>query len=237
MAPPESAGQLLESGAAALGLTLLPDQLVLLERHLALIAAWSGRLRLTGARTPQQVVEVLALRTLPVLCYLPETGVIADLGSGAGVPGIAVAVTRPHARVVLVEASRGKAGFLEIVIRDLALANAEVLNVRAETLGRSPEHRERYDAVTARAVAPLRVLVEYALPLLRIGGVGVFPKGDSAVDEAAAAAAAVRLLGGAIEVRRAPSPAVSTTVVVIRKVAPTPPAYPRRPGVPSRRPL
>jgi len=233
---PESAGPVLEAGAAALGLTFPPGQLALLERHLALVAAWSGRLRLTAARAGAQAAEILVLRDLSVLRHLPETGMFADLGSGAGVPGIPIAVTHPRARVLLVEASRKRAGFLQIVLRDLALANAEVLNARAEALGRLPEHRGRYDAVTARAVAPLRVLVEYALPLLRLGGVALFPKGESAAAEVAAAAGALRLLGGAAEVRPAPSAAVSS-VIVVRKVAPTPAEYPRRPGTPSRRPL
>ncbi len=226
----------LESGATELGLTLTPSQIALLDRHLALIAEWSGRLRLTGVRTPHAAAEVLVLRTLPVLHFLPADGVILDLGSGAGVPGVAVAVTRPRARVVLVEPSQKRAGFLEIVLRDLQLANAEVVSARAETLGRTPEHRERYDAVTARALAPLRVLVEYALPLLRLGGVAVFSKGKGASGEVAAASAALRLLGGTAEVHPATTPRTSP-VVVIRKVGPTPSAYPRRPGVPGRRPL
>ncbi len=226
----------LESGASELGLTLTPTQIALLDRHLALIAEWSGRLRLTGVRTAQAAAEVLVLRTLPVLLYLPADGAILDLGSGAGVPGIAVAVTRSRARVVLVEPSRKRAGFLEIVLRDLQLANAEVVSARAETLGRAPEHRERYDAVTARALAPVRVLAEYALPLLRLGGVAVFSKGKGAPSEVAAASAALRTLGGTAEVHPAATSRTSP-VVVVRKIAPTPSAYPRRPGVPSRRPL
>ncbi len=232
----EAAGGLLESGAADIGLTLSPRQIALLERHLSLIAAWSGRLRLTGARTQREAAEVLVLRGLPLLHYVPDEGAIVDLGSGAGVPGVAVAVTRPRARVVLVEASRKKAGFLELVVRDLALSNVEVLHERAETLGRTPEHREQYDAVTARGVAPLRVLVEYALPLLRIGGVAVFLKGEGATDEIAAASNALGVLGGEAELHPEPSSRMSP-VVVVRKVAPTSPEYPRRPGSPDRRPL
>lgn len=231
-----AAREILASGAAELGLALSPRQLQLLERHLSLIAAWGGRLRLSGVRTPAEAAEVLVLRSLQVLRYLPTEGAIIDLGSGAGVPGIAVAVTRPRARVVLVEPSQRRAGFLEIVLRDLELRNAEVVSARAEALGRAPEHRERYDAVTARALAPVRVLVEYALPLLRIGGAAVFPKGRAAAGEVAAAARALRRLGGAAEVYPSASPRVSP-IVVVRKIAPTPPEYPRRAGVPARRPL
>ncbi len=219
-----------------LGLSLSAEQAARLAHHAALIAAWNPRLRLTAARTAREAAEGLVLPALAVLRYIPEEGAAVDVGSGAGVPGVPVAVLRPRLRVVLVEASRKKAGFLEIVVRELRLTNAAVLSARAEGLGRSPEHRERYDAATARAVAPLRVLVEYVLPLLRVGGVAALPKGTAAADETAAAAAALRLLGGEAEVHPLAWPQASA-VVLVRKVAPTPPGYPRRPGVPQRRPL
>ncbi len=230
------AGGILASGAAELGLPLSPQQISLLEHHLSLIAGWSGRLRLTGAGTPEAAAEVLVLQTLPMLRYLPAEGAIIDLGSGAGVPGVTVAVTRPRARVVLVEPSQKRAGFLEIVLRELRLGNAEVVGRRAEQLGRDPRHRGRYDAATARALASVRVLAEYALPLLRLEGVAVFPKGRSAGAEVQAAAAALRVLGGTAEVHPPESSRVSP-MVVVRKVAPTPEAYPRRPGASGRRPL
>jgi 16S rRNA (guanine527-N7)-methyltransferase len=116
------------------------------------------------------------------------------------------------------------------VLRELGLANADVLHARAEALGRSEAHRERHDAATARGVASLAVLAELALPLIKVGGLAVFPKGPRAQEEDAAAAAAVRLLGGVADVR-------AFQMIVVRKVAPTPLAYPRRPGVPARRPL
>lgn len=233
---PRAIGRVLESGAAALGLALSCDQAARLEQYLSLVAAWNARLGLTAARTAQEVAEVLILRTLAVLPYLPGGGRVADLGSGAGVPGVPVAVMRPALRVVLVEASRRKAGFLGVALRELRLENAEVANARAEALGRDPEHRGRYDAVLARALAPLRVLAEYALPLLKVGGVAVLPKGARAAAEVAAAARALRVLGGEAEVRPALSPHTSP-VVLVRKTAPTPDAYPRRPGIPERRPL
>jgi len=232
----ESLGRMLASGAAEVGVGLSPGQARLLEHYAALITVWNRRLRLTGVRSAEDAVRVLILGALDILRFLPAQGVILDLGSGAGVPGIPIAALRPSAQVVLLEASRKKAAFLELASRELGLANVTVLNARAETLGRDPDHREHYDAVTARALAPLRVLVEYALPLLRMGGVAVFPKGVKAAAEVAAAAKALTILGGQAETRGSLSRNSSPSVVV-RKIAPTPPEFSRRPGVPPRRPL
>jgi 16S rRNA (guanine527-N7)-methyltransferase len=232
----ESLGQILASGAAEIGVAVSPAQVHLLERHAALITMWNRRLRLTGARTAEDVARILILGALEILRFLPSAGSVLDLGSGAGIPGIPMAVMRAGVWIVLVEASRRKAAFLELAVRDLGLANVAVLNARAEEVGRDPDHRERYDAVTARALAPLRVLVEYALPLLRVGGVAVFPKGAGAADEVAAAADVLRILGGRAETEP-PSRPQGSPVVVIRKTAPTPPEFPRRPGIPVRRPV
>ena len=231
------ASPLLDAGAAGSGSAISGAQDLLLQRYLALVTQWSTRLRLTGVRTPAERARVLIQETLAVLPCLPIRGMLIDLGSGAGVPGIPLAVVRPEVHVVLVEASRSKAGFLQVAVRELALENAEVVHGRAEALGHDPRHRERYDVVTARALAPLRVLVEYALPLLTIGGVGVFPKGRAAAEEVSAASRALRLLGGEADVRMVASDHEQSPVIVVRKVAPTPSEYPRRPGVPSRRPL
>lgn len=231
-----SARRIMESGAAAVGLGLSSHELACLERYLDLIADWSGRLRLTGVQTREDAARVLVADGLDVLSVLPVAGAIADLGSGAGIPGILIALLRPRARVVLVEASRKKAGFLGIAVRELGLANAEVACARAEQLARDPAHRDHYDAVTARAVADLRVLAEYALPLLRVGGIAVFPKGASVSREVAAAAHAFAVLGGVAAVQTVGS-SRSSSIVVVHKTAATPAEYPRRPGVAERRPV
>lgn len=226
---------MIPAAAGRLGLTLSPAQQALLGRYLALVAEWRPRVRLTGAEAAE-AAAVLVIGALCVVPFVPESGRLADIGSGAGVPGLPVAVLRPGLRVVLADAARKKAGFLEIAVRDLGLTNVEVLQARAEDLGRDPGHRERYDAVTARALAPVRVLAEYALPLLRVGGDAVLPKGRGAEDEVRAAARALRILGGEAAVH-APRTEFCSPVVVLRKTAPTPAAYPRRAGTPQRRPL
>jgi 16S rRNA (guanine527-N7)-methyltransferase len=209
---------------------LSPPQRAALAHYVQLVLSWRDRLNLTGLTTEDDAARVLVGEALDCLPHLPERGVIVDVGSGSGTPGVPIGVARPGVRVVLLEASRKKAGFLEVVLRELGLRNADVVCARAESLGRSPAHRERYDAATARAVAPLPLLAELVLPLVKVGGVAVLPSGPAASEALRGAAGAVRLLGGAGEVR-------PRGMIVVRKVAATPPAYPRRPGVPARRPL
>ena len=223
-------GPIFQSGGAAAGVALSPHQCALLERYVGLVLSWRGRVNLTGVETQEDAARVLVVDALACVPYLADRGTVVDLGSGSGTPGIPIAVVCPEVRMLLVEASRKRAGFLGIVLRNLGLANVDVVHARAEVLGRTPAHRERHDAVTARAVASLPVLAELALPLIRVGGLAVFPKGSHAEEEAAAAAGVLALLGGAADVRR-------SGMIVVRKVAPTPSLYPRRPGVPARRPL
>jgi len=225
-----SVGPILQDGGAALGIDLAPPQYALLERYVGLVVSWRDRLNLTGVRTEAEAARVLVVDALACLPYLPDRGTVVDLGSGSGTPGVPIAVARPAVRVLLVEASRKKAGFLGVVLRALGLGNADVVHARAEALGRMPAHRERYDAATARAVASLPVLAELALPLVRVGGLAVFLKGPHGEGEMSAAAGVVQLLGGVAEAR-------ALGMIVVRKVAPTPPPYPRRPGLPGRRPL
>jgi len=213
-----------------LDFALSESQWSLLARYVQLVLSWRSRLNLTGPASAADAAKVLVLEALACVWYLPDAGTIVDVGSGAGTPGVPVAVARPAARVLLVEASQKKAGFLGVVLRELGLSNANVLHARAETLGRDPAHRERYDAAVARAVATLPVIAELVLPLVRIGGVAVLPRGPQVPREAAAAAGVLGRLGGAGTCCRG-------GIVVVRKVAATPAAYPRRTGVPERHPL
>ena len=163
-----------------------------------------------------------------------------DVGSGAGLPGLPIKIARPDLRLTLLEANEKKAAFMERVIAELSLEGASVLSARAEEAGRLPEHRASYALVLARAVAPLRVLAELALPFLAIGGVLAAPKGSAAPREVREAQAALEALGGAVEETarlKAPSGGRPLTLLLVRKTGETPGRYPRRPGIPRKRPL
>jgi 16S rRNA (guanine527-N7)-methyltransferase len=188
---------------------------------------------------PQRAVDVHLADSLVALDLdvVRAALVLADLGAGAGLPGLPLAVGLPQTRVVLVESVGRKAAFIERCIATMGLRNAEVVAGRAEEwqagLGVC-------DVVTARALAPLGALAEYAAPLLREGGVLVAWKGRRDAEEEREGAAAAAHLGMEIDEIRpvAPFPAAQARhLVVVRKVAPTPPGFPRRPGMARKRPL
>jgi len=209
----------------------------LLERLLAIVA--EDPLAPTAVRDPVQGVDVHVADALVAL-DLPQVraaGTIADLGSGAGFPGLVLAVALPDARVSLVESSRRKCTFLSRVIAGLQLGNTEAVPERAEAwdagLGAC-------DVVTARALAPLNVIVEYAAPLLRDGGALVAWKGrrDASEEADAHAAAAATGLEAASVASVEPWPGVTNQHLhLYLKVGSTPNRYPRRPGIASKRPL
>jgi 16S rRNA (guanine527-N7)-methyltransferase len=162
---------------------------------------------------------------------------IADLGSGGGFPGLALAIALPDARVALVESVARKCAFLAGTVAKLGLGNVEVVQARAEDW---PEGLDAHDLVTARALAALPVLVEYAAPLLQIGGHLVAWKGrpDPVEDGDGRAAAAMLGMSEPASIEVAPFPgALERRLYLSSKVSPTPAGYPRRPGMGRKRPL
>ncbi len=200
-----------------------------LARLAELIDAWPG---LVSGPAGELVQDSLVL-----LDHLGEARRLVDVGSGGGLPGLPLKLCRPELELTLVEADQGKAAFLVHACAELGLADVEVVARRAEEAGHDPRLREAFEVALARAVAAMPALVELCLPLVEVGGRLLAQKTES--EDVAAAAHAIEVLGGELD---AVVPAPSTvrrggTIVIVRKVRPTPPAYPRRPGVPVRRPL
>jgi 16S rRNA (guanine527-N7)-methyltransferase len=200
----------------------------------------------TTVSEPQAALEVHVADGLSGLEVSELAGArrIADIGAGAGFPGLALAVALPQAQVDLVESAGRKTALLDRLIQAGEVSNARSITTRAEELGGVPAAlgggREAYDAVTARAVGPLAVVVEYAAPLLREGGVLVAWKGARDAREEAAGAAAARELGlevGEVRSVHPYPPSENRHLHVFRKISPTPPGFPRRPGMARKRPL
>jgi 16S rRNA (guanine527-N7)-methyltransferase len=165
---------------------------------------------------------------------------IIDVGTGAGFPGIPLKIACPSMRLTLVESIRKKGAFCKYIVQKMHLSGVLVLSERAEVIGHQENHREQYDWAVARAVARLVVLVEYLLPLVHVGGSMLAMKGESAIAEAHEAEQALRILGGHIRCLvpvTLPGVVEDRYLVLVDKVAATPKEYPRRTGIPAKRPL
>jgi 16S rRNA (guanine527-N7)-methyltransferase len=222
---------------------LTEAQLHAFDRYSQELIAWNQRVNLTSIIEPQEIVVKHFLDSLSVygvLSGLPPDLTLIDVGSGAGFPGLPLKIVLPDLRLTLLEATGKKAAFLHHMVQILALNRVTVLAARAEEAGRRPDQREGYDAAVARAVAPLPVLAEYTLPLVRVGGRVIVQKGQSPADEIKAAANALGILGGKISQTLAvtvPGLTAERHLVVIKKNKATPPQYPRRPGLPAKKPI
>lgn len=234
-------GLLAEDAAALLGLQLTPAQVAAFERYAAELASWNARMNLTAITDAEGVRVRHFLDSLTVVkaAALGDGMRVIDVGTGAGFPGLPLKIAFPAIELTLLEATGKKVRFLEHMRAVLGI-EAIVLHARAEEAGRQPELRESYDLVLARAVARLPTLLEYLLPLARVGGRCIAMKGHTAHSEVEDSAHALTILGGrvadiiAVEL---PGIAEARYLVAIDKVAPTPAAYPRKPGTPSQRPL
>jgi 16S rRNA (guanine527-N7)-methyltransferase len=200
-----------------------------LQELARLISDWPGLV----SRPADELID----DSLVLLEHLGEAGKLVDVGSGGGLPGLPLKIARPGLRLTLVEADQAKAAFLVRACAALGLQDVEVLAMRAEVLGQDPRYRESFDVAVARALAPMPVLAELCLPLVKVGGRLLAQKTGS--EDLDGAVRAIDAVGGALNrVVAAPSSARwAGTVVIVDKVRTTPPTYPRRPGVPARKPL
>lgn len=241
--PPDT----LENAARGLNLDLTAEQLARLRAYRDLLAAASREFNLTSQSLQsadqierRHIVESLAYGALLERNHLLDGAPrVVDIGTGAGLPGIPLRIVWPNIDLVLLESVGKKCRFLEDVVEHLNLARVEVVEGRAEDFGREPARRETFDLVFARAVASLPVLLEYSLPLLRVGGHLAATKGSAAINEIDASTKALETLGGRLidNAPLNPPDGAPLTVVIIEKVAQTPAQYPRRAGIPTKRPL
>lgn len=238
----------LHEGAARMGLALCEAQADLLLKYKGELQAWNRRTNLTSLEEDADILEKHFLDSLAGYCgpWIHPGAAVLDVGSGAGFPGVVLRVYQEgkdgggQPRITLLETAGKKVRFLEHIVRALALDGIRVVHGRAELLAHSDEYREAFDVVTARAVAEMRVLVELCLPFLRVGGRLLAFKGPRAAGETAAAERAMETLGGKpAELFRytLPFSGEARVLAVVEKLAPTPPRYPRRAGLPTKRPL
>ena len=224
------------------GVTLTEQQIAQFAQYEALLLEWNAQINLTAIREP---AEIRIRHFLDAVSCVQVTGdlngrSLIDVGTGAGFPGLPLKILFPQLKLTLLESVQKKARFLQTVVDELTLDEVTVIAERAEMVGQLPEHRETYDWAVARAVAEMRILVEYLLPFCVVGGFMLAQKGGSAAQETAVAEKAIRLLGGrhlrATEIYL-PGRDEPHYLVMLEKQKETPAKYPRRVGMPAKRPL
>ena len=231
--------ELLRSRLAAMGLPADPEKVAALAEFHAILTEANARMNLT--RVPEDINEAVdrnyldSLSALPLLADLQNC---VDIGSGAGFPGVPLSIYMPETRFLLMDSQAKRVGFLKRAIGTLKL-DAEATALRAEDAGVGGL-RESFDAAVSRAVAPMNVLAELMLPLVKVGGRMLAWKGPGVSDELDGARAAIELLGGRVErvfPVEIPGRDWAHNIVAVEKIARTPGKYPRRAGVPEKRPL
>jgi 16S rRNA (guanine527-N7)-methyltransferase len=225
-----------------LNINLTTSQQKAFEIYEEELIAWNSLHNLTAIADPQQIRIKHFLDSLSCILAMENTrkNRVIDIGTGAGFPGLPLKILDANIQLTLVESIGKKAAFCEHICRELGLTQVEIIQERAETVGHDPNKREQYDWALARAVAALPVLVEYLLPLVRIRGFALAMKGENGPVEVQAAQSGIELLGGQFsQLMPVTLPGVEEQryLVVIEKIASSPDRFPRRVGIPAKRPL
>jgi len=224
-----------------LGIQLTRKQVDAFCIYERMLQDWNKRTNLTAIHEAQEIRIKHFYDSLTCLKLIGDSkSTLIDIGCGAGFPGIPLKIVQENIRLVLVDAVRKKTEFCSALAAELDLKDVVILHERAETLGQNPAYREKFDWAVARAVAPLPILTEYLLPLVRPGGAALAQKGRSVQTEIEQSQNAIRLLGGKLqEVLEFELPMTHEirSLVKIRKITPTPKIYPRKAGIPVKKPL
>lgn len=234
----------LKAGLDALGIAYDPAAPERLARYHQLLTEWNQVMNLTGDTDFETSLTrhyLDSLAPLGISGLFPEKASLIDVGTGAGFPGLPLAIARPDLDVVLMDSLQKRLNFLDAVVKELGLSNVRLCHARAEDGGRDPRWRETFDLAVARGVAALPVLAELLLPFVRVGGKAVCYKGPAAEEEWDAGQRAARLLGGG-KLERTPIVLPGQEdwehcVIALPKEAKTVRQYPRKAGTPGREPL
>ena len=212
-----------------------PERAAAFNRYAEMLRERNEKINLTAITEPEEVKVKHVLDSCSAAELLPGGASVLDIGSGAGFPGLPLKLVRPDLTVTLLDSVNKKVAFMNDVVAELKLSGVTAVHARIEDF----PHKGEYDAVVSRAVAELSTLAEYALPFVKIGGAFIAYKSEKAESEAEAAASAITLLGGRIrEIREAfVAAGLTRKLIVIDKIAPTPPKYPRGKNLPRLKPL
>jgi 16S rRNA (guanine527-N7)-methyltransferase len=234
----------LANAASQLGLNLTPAQINAFQTYYEELVDWNSHINLTAITANHDVQIKHFLDSMTVALTLPQTFPadfkLIDVGSGGGFPGLPLKIMFPQIKLVLLESTNKKADFLKHMVQTLELDGVDVVTGRAEEMARLSDYRELFDVAVARGLAEMAVLAELTLPFCRVGGHLIAQKKGGIEQELDKSLKAIDILGGRLAEVKAIELAEFTDsrcLVVIEKVSPTPAPYPRRPGIPAKRPL
>lgn len=228
----------LKQGLKAFGIEPRDETIALFSQYEKLLLQWNEKMNLTAITDHEEILKKHFVDSIALSAYIPQGASLADVGTGAGFPGVPLRIVREDISVDLMDALQKRVTFLETVTDTLGLSGTKALHLRAEDAGQSPLYREQYDVVTARAVANLTVLCEYCLPLVKCGGVFLAMKGREGREEVKNAENAIKILGGeCLEIRDTFWEETEHCVVVVQKKRHTPSKYPRKAGKPQKSPI
>ena len=232
---------ILKSNAADYGIEISSDLSAKLEKYAELLKDWNEKINLTAILDDEGIAVKHFLDCLLVskAADFKKGDRVIDVGTGAGFPGLVIAAAYPDVEVTLLDSTGKKLKAVENMAQEMGVKNAKVIHMRAEEAGKKPEFREKYDFATARAVAELRVLLEYTLPFIKVGGTFLSLKGASAVDEIDGAKNSLKTLGGKIEdINEFTLPGGDKRAIInVKKISHIPPKFPRVSAQIAKKPL
>lgn len=230
----------IKSEAIKINIELNDNHLENFYNYMNLLIEWNEKINLTAITQPNEIITKHFIDSLTAAKYIEDNKSIVDVGTGAGFPGIPLAIYNDSFNITLVDSLNKRISFLNEVTNQLKIKNVTSIHSRAEEFGKNKQYREKFDIAISRAVARLNVLVEYLLPTIKVGGRCICMKGPDAQEEIKEANQAIKILGGEIEKIEEfnlPDTDIKRTIIVINKIKNTPDKYPRKPGTPAKDPI
>lgn len=223
-----------------IGIQLNEKQIEKFFKYMNLLLDWNKKINLTAITDMDDIILKHFIDSITILKYINGENKIIDVGTGAGFPGIPIAVMKSDVEITLLDSLNKRILFLENLSKELDLRNVEIIHGRAEDFGKNTLSREKYDIAVSRAVANMSTLVEYLLPFVKVGGICICMKGSEIEKELESAKVAIKELGGKIEKIdkfKLPDSTMERNIIIIKKEKETLEKYPRKAGIPSRQPI
>lgn len=229
----------LKESAEKINIELDKNQIEKFYKYMELLLEWNKKINLTAITDPKEVILKHFIDSLTINEYIKEEKKVIDVGTGAGFPGIPISIIKSNIEMTLLDSLNKRILFLEEIKCSLELKKIRMVHARVEEFAKNKKERESYDIATSRAVAPLNVLLEYLLPLIKVNGICICMKGSN-IEEIKQTEKALNILGGKIEKIEKiilPNSDIQRNNIIIRKVKETPLKYPRKPGTPTKEPI